>query len=118
MWMNGSEVEDAADRLDPEGPYYVPEQMRGAVLFLAAFMRLIDSISDGWAYWSYGTKCSDDLQAIVALTGRPISRTGPGAVTTVSIHQACQKVRIFLRRCKQTKCNPAVIEFLARNRKP
>lgn len=99
-WMNGCDVENCSPQTQVLS--------RGAE-FLRSFMHLIDSISDGWAYWSYGTKCSSDLQSLVQTP--PIVQRG---VTEAQVKAAQRKVLLFLRRCRQTKDKPEVVEFLAK----
>lgn len=86
-----------------------PPLISGAT-FLRAFKDLINAISDGWAYWSYGTKCSADLGALLSLRGQAAEAT-----TVAEVKKAKARVTGFLRRCPQTKHNPQVIEFLANN---
>ena len=74
-------------------------------MFLQAFVELINSISDGWAHWSHGTKCSGDLQDLLQ---------APDTATAEKIAAAKKKVLAFLKRCKQTKDNPTVIAFVER----
>ena len=100
-WMNGCDVECCRPQTQVLS--------RGAE-FLRAFMRLIDSISDGWPYWSYGTKCSNDLQQL--LQTPPIAQRD---VTEAQVKAAQRKVLLFLRRCRQTKDKPEVLEFLGRH---
>jgi hypothetical protein len=33
--------------------------------YLKGYQELIDSISDGWPYWSYGTRCASDLSELL-----------------------------------------------------
>lgn len=100
-WMNSSDVDAAVERCRSVS------HLRMGALFLRDFMDLIDDISDGWAYWSYGTHCSNDLQELM--------RRAPCAqrdTTRAQVHAAMDKVATFLRRCKQTRDLPAVHLFL------
>ena len=102
MWMNESDIECAAHRIiNP------PVLVIGAT-FLKDFCELINSISDGWPYWSYGTKCSNDLQTIIDQGQWPINQRGHYP----NVKPAIKKVLTFLKRCKQTKDNVMVIEFV------
>jgi hypothetical protein len=112
MWMNEADIEYAAQKLKAEE--FLP-----AVRVLNAFCELINRISDGWAYWSYGTKCSDDLQNIVhwaAIERRRelgmADRDKKKAYTAEDAAKAMKKIGRFLRRCKQTKDNPEVQAWL------
>jgi hypothetical protein len=98
-WMNGCEIENC----HPD-----TQVLRVGANFLRDFMNLIDSISDGWPHWSYGTKCSNDLQELVQTP-----RCAQPAVTRRQVKQATDKVITFLSGCKQTKDNPRVQAFIA-----
>ena len=98
-WMNGCEIANC----HPD-----TQVLRDGAAFLRSFMNLIDSISDGWPYWSYGTKCSEDLQELV--------QTPRCAQQTVEAWQVCRardKVIAFLSTCKQTKDKLEVKAFIA-----
>jgi hypothetical protein len=99
MWMNRYEIEEC----DPD-----TQVLRNGAAFLRSFMNLIDSISDGWPYWSYGTKCSTDLQELVQTP-----RCSQQTVTLWQVKKARDKIITFLSRCKQTKDNPRVQQFIA-----
>lgn len=101
MWMNEYEIQDAVQRISSP-----PSFVEGAY-FLSRFCDLINSISDGWPYWSYGTKCSDDLQNLIGQVRHPNN-----PVDTRKVKPAIKKVLTFLKRCKQTKDTEAVIEFV------
>ena len=103
MWMNEYEISNAT-RLITNPPIMVK-----AARFLNEFCELINSISDGWAYWSYGTKCSYDLQEIV-YDKQYVARCE-------SVKPAMKKVLSFLTRCKQTKDTAIVIDFVQRWKK-
>lgn len=108
-WMNQNEIEDARKRI-VEDPNF-PPHFKKAAIFLNDFMDLINSISDGWPYWSYGTKCSSDLQEIVRNARWPV---GPYAteLNQSACKKAMAKVTNFLKRCSQTKDKPEVEKFL------
>lgn len=106
MWMNEYDIDDAVDQIQH------PKHLHRGALFLQAFKDLINSISDGWPYWSYGTKCSKNLQTITSEASWPSHRVEHAAASPEAVHKACQKVRTFLKRCKQTKDKPLVVEFL------
>lgn len=99
VWLNSCDI----DELRVTHPPLVD-----GVAFLRGFKDLINEISDGWSYWSYGTKCSDDLQELVARRG-----VAAEAVTWDEVKKAKAKVVRFLRRCKQTKDRTGVLEFLS-----
>lgn len=107
MWMNESEIEIALSRCQS-----APAHVKKAAQFLSDFCDLINSISDGWPHWSYGTKCAEDLQDIIDKAQHPINQY-PSTVVHWSVCQkACNKVKTFLKRCRQTKDNPRVQLFL------
>jgi len=108
MWMNEMDIEEAAQVGRKLGG---PAQKASA--FLMAFCNLINDISDGWAHWSYGTKCSNDLQKLV--NPLPYQYGDSSHLTTVEVDTACRKVIVFLKRCKQTKDKPEVLDFLKRH---
>jgi hypothetical protein len=95
MWMNRFEVEHAAACIRESAA-------RRAAVFLADYTRLVDEISDGWAYWRYGTRCADRLGAIVSGCVRG------GGADDEAVEDACNRIIRFLRRCRQTKDNPDV----------
>jgi hypothetical protein len=105
MWMDECDIVCAQTRI--QGP---PSLVRAAQC-LVEFCELINSISDGWAYWGYGTKCSADLQAIVSEAQWPINQL-PGVTDWRKIKPAIKKIVTFLSRCEQTKENEYVIEFV------
>lgn len=110
MWMNADEVDEAVRRIN--APVYMAE----AALYLAAFKDLIDSISDGWHTWRHGTKCADDLCAVIREYAFPYGAllASKRAPTQEQVGEVCAKIRRFLQRNKHTKAHPAVIEFLQR----
>ena len=113
MWMNQHEVEYALNRC--QNAPNLPAHVLKAARFLNDFCHLINDISDGWAYWSYGTKCSDSLQELVNEAQWPINQYPSTASTNTECVKACNKVKNFLKRCKQTKDNPTVQDFLRNN---
>ena len=106
--MNEMDVDDVLGRF-----FNGPNHIRGATQFLCGFKNLINSISDGWAYWSYGTKCSGDLQKIVEKCKWPVNWL-QCSVTHAEVRAAEAKVCRFLKWCRQTKSKPEVLEFLRR----
>ena len=110
LWMNRSEVEYAPVLIGDH------KTLRPAALYLQSFMNLIDSISDGWAYWSYGTRCSADLQDIVHKGTIPCNRYADVCATKAEVTKSCKKIQSFLKRCNQTQNNPTVKQWLADNR--
>ena len=100
--MNEMEVDAAVTQIRE------PERLRNAAIYLRSFKDLINQISDGWAYWCYGTKCSKPLQDIVGQARWPIN----SAATQKDIDAAKRKIRTFLRRCSQTRDNPVVRAWL------
>jgi len=107
MWMNESEIDDAVRRMAT-----APLRLARAAEYLQCFKDIINEISDGWAYWSYGTKCSDGLQAIVREGQYPANQYAHSAASQADVDKACRKIAAFLRRCRQTKDHPAVLAWL------
>lgn len=100
--MNEYDIDEAASLLR-HTPVYGP-----AAIFLQDFKDLINSISDGWHYWSYGTKCAQDLEKIVqegAHILRPFGayRDTTATATEADVKKATKKIQTFLKRCKQTQ---------------
>ncbi len=59
MWVNRYDIAEFVEafRGDPTlGP---------AAQFLDDYRELVDSVSDGWCHWSYGTKCADTLSTLL-----------------------------------------------------
>ena len=106
MWMNSVEIDIAAQRIRE------PLDLQEAARFLQAFRDLIDEISDGWAHWHYGTRCSQDLQALVGQAQWPANRLHDTPELVADARKSCRKVLVFLARCRQTRDNPRVQEFL------
>lgn len=104
MWMNEAEIDYCNNRLETK-------VLKDAASFLRSFKNLINEISDGWAYWSYGTKCSNDLQTL--LQTPPISQND---ITRKQVQDAKKKILNFLGRCEQTKNNPIVCDFILNNK--
>ena len=96
-WMNGYEVEEAVVQFQ-NNPVLAP-----AARYLNDFRELIDNNSDGWAYWSYGTKCANDLCNILAAARLQYYRNSRDYVppTAEQVKKAVQKIRTFVLRCKQ-----------------
>lgn len=100
--MNEGDVDDAV-RVLRHKPIYGP-----AAVYLQDFKDLINSISDGWCYWSYGTKCAQSLQAIVQ-EGIHLERPWGAYADTIAtataadVVKAAAKIKRFLNTCKQTK---------------
>lgn len=95
--MNSSEVEEAVVQFR-DNPVLAP-----AARYLDAFRELIDDNSDGWAYWSYGTKCANDLCKILYdARGQFYGSTRYYVPPTAEqVKKAVQKIRTFVLRCKQ-----------------
>jgi hypothetical protein len=104
MWMNEAEIDYCHQNLETK-------VLKDGAMFLRSFKNLINQISDGWAYWSYGTKCSDDLQTLIQTP--PICQAD---ITQKQVQDAKKKILRFLGRCKQTKDNPIVCDFILNNK--
>jgi len=98
MWMNSSDIDNCQPRTTV---------LAEGAKFLRAFRNLIDEISDGWHSWMYGTKCSDNLQALLQTAW-----CDQQAVTMAQVRAAELKVLKFLKRCRQTRDKPRVQAFL------
>ena len=109
IWMNQAEIE-YAPTLIGNHPTLQP-----AATYLLSFLHLINEISDGWPYWTYGTKCSHDLQTIVHNGTIPCNQYDHACVKPAEVSKACKKIQTFLKRCDQTKNNPTVLQWLQDN---
>ena len=99
MWMNTAEIDHAAEIL-AQDPVMGP-----ASKYLQDYKDLIDSVSDGWPYWRYGTKCADDLSALVEAAARA-KRYGDWdykAPAKAEVTKAIGKIKRFVNTCGQLK---------------
>ncbi len=103
------DIDEAAARIEQSN---APQRLVKAACFLQGFRDLIDEISDGWAYWSHGTKCSNDLQWIVNAAQWPAHQYQSTAASQADIDKAVRNIVTFLRRCKQTKDLRVVQDWL------
>jgi len=106
MWLNDSDIDYIVTTIPQDHQYYKYAK------FLNAFKDLINSISDGWPYWSYGTRCSEDLQKLVWTFQWPVNQLHGGTIEKAKLDAAVGKVRRFLQRSKQTKDSAEVKAFL------
>lgn len=92
-WINEYEIDDAAGLLRNE-PVTGP-----AAKFLYDYKEAINESSDGWPYWRYGTKCADDLSAIVydALMKAQYGVQKPEP-TQADVDKAIRKIKHFANR--------------------
>lgn len=109
MWYNETELRDACKCVTRDVQEIDVSDWRYAAKVMLGFIDLINSISDGWFTWHYGTRCSEELQGLI-MDSRFFCRRQP--VSNADITKACRKIFKFLRRCRQTKDLPAVADFL------
>lgn len=109
MILNSVEIDAAVRSTDDTEIYHA------AALYLRRFRDLIDSISDGWHSWGYGTRCSEPLQQLVQ-EGMWLGRRRAAAETKPAYRAAQRKIITFLKRCQQTKDRPEVKAFITRER--
>lgn len=110
--MNQYDIDHAAEELR-DTPVYGP-----AALYLQDYKDLINSMSDGWSYWSYGTKCAKDLEAIVQEGmhvrqpyGAYWDTVATATATVTDVKKAARKIETFWKRCKQTTNKPFDLEI-------
>ena len=97
MWMNTSEIEEAVR-------YLQNDQVLGpGARFLQTYQERIDSMSDGWAYWGYGTKRAEPLMNLIGPWGHPWGQKPATRPTQFEIWAACKKINTFIARCRQLK---------------
>lgn len=70
MWLNEHEIDDAYDTLSAHAPEAAPYAR-----YLRDWKDVVNSNSDGWAYWKSGSRPADGLgtlvkQAVDSLRGR------------------------------------------------
>lgn len=58
--MNRHDIDDAVRTFEHRHPVLGP-----AARFLKDYQEGIDSMSDGWPYWSHGTQCTNKLQTLL-----------------------------------------------------
>lgn len=98
MWQNEANVDRYAIEF-AHHPILGP-----AARFLQEYKDLINSNSDGWCYWRYGTKCADSLCGILHNASQAKYESMPvEQATEAQVKAACKKITLFIRRCKQTK---------------
>jgi len=61
MWMNEGEVDEALAVVERRAPEYFPY-----VKYLSDWRDTINRNSDGWPYWTAGTRCASNLMVLVA----------------------------------------------------
>jgi hypothetical protein len=61
MWMNEGDIDEALETVRHHAPEYLPY-----IKYLSDWRDTINSNSDGWPYWTAGTRCASKLMELVA----------------------------------------------------
>jgi hypothetical protein len=61
MWMNEGEIDDALNVVQHHAPEYLPY-----IKYLSDWRDTINSNSDGWPYWTAGTRCASKLMELTS----------------------------------------------------
>lgn len=69
-----------------------------AARFLKAYQETIDSVSDGWPYWSAGTRPAGDLCKLLADAQLANLRHDGIDATAADVAKAIRRVRAFMTR--------------------
>jgi hypothetical protein len=89
-WMNGAEVEEAAERFDAED---TPNLFRGARI-LERLMDWTDSNSDGWPYWQKPANAANKLMDLI----HAANRFDPQDITEAQLKAALSPIKAFLTK--------------------
>lgn len=90
MWMNGAEVEQAAERFDAED---TPNLFHGARV-LERLMDWTDSNSDGWPYWQKPSNAANKLMDLI----QAANRWDPVDITDAQLRAALSPIKAFLTK--------------------
>jgi hypothetical protein len=94
MWMNGYEIEEAAERFGAH-PVLGP-----ATLYLQTFKNEVNEHSDGWPYWSAPAKAADKLMNLIHSNLRAGMGAYPNveAPTLADVKKAIAPIKAFYTR--------------------
>ena len=97
--MNTYDIDEAV-KLLRDDPLLGP-----AARYLAEFRDLINENSDGWAYWSYGTKCADELCKLIsaAVTAKYGHTWGYVRPTAADVRKAMMRIQRSVKTNKYLK---------------
>jgi len=96
IWLNRWDIDEAV-RTFKADPVLGP-----AAKFLPDYRDLVDSLSDGWPYWSAGTKCASDLESLLheAMGERYSHEPDYMPPTRADVEMAARKIALFIGRNK------------------
>lgn len=94
MWMNQSEIEWANTR-----NHQCPNVRKGLKLLLR-LMQAINNQSDGWPYWTAGSKSSENLQKLLHTAGN-LNHDTHGEITAAQLRKAITPIRTMVTRQKK-----------------
>jgi hypothetical protein len=107
MWMNRWEIEEMVRKYKHD-PVLGP-----ATKYLDDYRELIDNVSDGWPYWSYGTKCAHTLMELIHKADEQqyhhLRDPDYKAPTYKDVQKACKKIETFVRNERQLQGQKAPV---------
>jgi hypothetical protein len=86
MWMNQAEIEWAYQQR------HACPNVRKGIKLLYRLMTAINEQSDGWAYWSAGSKSADKLSELLKTAGNLTHGTS-GTITADALKKAITPIR-------------------------
>jgi hypothetical protein len=91
MWMNESEIDDTLDYMTRRAPEYAPYAR-----YLSDWRHTVNANSDGWPYWSGGSRCANTLSALLTRVrdaGRGWSRENQPLPTHAEFRKALSPIK-------------------------
>jgi len=95
MWMNEHEIDRALDLVGQYAPEFLPY-----VKYLSDWRDIINQNSDGWPYWSAGTRPSGALQELVTKLVNSIQSRGSVAPSAREFEKSLTPIKSFATRKK------------------
>jgi hypothetical protein len=93
MWMNESEIDRALEIVGQYAPEFLPY-----VKYLSDWRDIINRNSDGWPYWSAGTRPSGTLQELVTKLMNSIQGRGGGGPSAREFDKSLTPIKSFATR--------------------
>lgn len=93
MWMNEHEIDRALDLVGQHAPEFLPY-----VKYLSDWRDVINQNSDGWPYWSAGTRPAGTLQELISKLVESTYRSGVAAPSEKEFQKALVPIKSFATR--------------------
>lgn len=95
MWMNESEIDEALEIIGKYAPRFLPY-----VKYLSDWRDIINQNSDGWPYWTAGTRPASRLQELISAIMSKIRGRGAAEPSIRELDRALTPIKSFATRKK------------------